>query len=229
MLALLFVALSLTVTSSSTLQLPVREVLKLDDSELSVLDFIKLSYQPLLFPEALSTNTVSSLNPWTFPALPTSLEAATTFCVASTGSLSRHSDVNAERDVKWNKEKVGKREQNGMIKESAQNKHKNNEDNFNGEKEENCCKNNLNTKETHEGKAECEGDGCMRMEKESAEYIEETGERKKTIYLEKEEQSKATEGKDTEEKIPMSLRRFGMEGPGKGWLTAFTSITKELG
>ena len=76
------------ITASSTVQLPVREVLTLVDAELNALDFIRLSFQPLLITDALQHTTVASLTPWTFPALLSSLEAATTFCIASTRPLS---------------------------------------------------------------------------------------------------------------------------------------------
>lgn len=72
------------------------------------------------------------------------------------------------------------------------------------------------------GKTECEAvAGCRKMEDETTEIMEET---------ENKGGSEATQGKETEVKeTPMSLRKFGMEGPGKGWVTAFTSITKEIG
>lgn len=124
MLPLLIITLSFTTTtstSSSTLQLPVREVLTLEDPELSVLDFIRLSYQPLLFPKALSRDTLAALTPWTFPSLTTSLEAATTFCVASTGSQNHDDDSETVEDVKKKSEKNREAEsvEKGESKENA--------------------------------------------------------------------------------------------------------------
>ncbi|XP_063880797.1 uncharacterized protein LOC135111437 isoform X2 [Scylla paramamosain] len=45
-----------------------------------------LSFQPLLSTDALQQTTLETLAPWTFSSLRSSIEAATTFCVASKGS-----------------------------------------------------------------------------------------------------------------------------------------------
>ncbi|MPD04764.1 hypothetical protein E2C01_100470 [Portunus trituberculatus] len=74
------------ITASSSLELPVRDVPTIADAEFSVLDFIRLSFQPLLITDALQQITLDTLAPWTFPAFHSSIEAATTFCVASKGS-----------------------------------------------------------------------------------------------------------------------------------------------
>ena len=71
------------IIASSSIELPVHEVPKILNAEFTVLDFIKLSFQPLLITDALQQITLDSLAPWTFPALHSSIEAATTFCVAS--------------------------------------------------------------------------------------------------------------------------------------------------
>lgn len=80
------------ITSSSAIELPVHEVPTFEDSEFSTLDFIQLSFQPLLITKALQPTTLDKLGPWTFPSLSSSLEAATTFGIASQGTLS-HFDV----------------------------------------------------------------------------------------------------------------------------------------
>lgn len=122
--------------TSFAVQLPVHEVLTLVDAELNALEFIALSYQPLLITETLQRTTLDSLAPWTFPSLRSSLEAATTFGIASKGSLSHFDDVGEVRG----------------------------------------------------------------------------------------------EATEENEEVPMSLRRFGMEGAGDSrWLHAFTTFTKELG
>lgn len=78
-----------------------------------------------------------------------------------------------------------------------------------------------------EGRGECEeAEGCKKTEEEEAAKV-----RRKGGNMEEEESegSKGQQEAEKEKEIPMSLRKFGMEGPGKGWVNAFTSITKELG
>lgn len=242
MLPLLILTLSLTTTTSSTLQLPIRDVLTLEDPELSVLDFIRLSYQPLLFLEALSRNTLAALTPWTFPSLSTSLEAATTFCVASTGSLNHNGDTETGEDVKRKSEKsreagsvaskekaetetnVGKRDEEKLdvgrkaMKEESRTRAETNEVNERNERK-------------RQGKTEYEDlQERENREIETLEISKETEGRGKTISEAEEggkEEAKKEKGKKKE--IPMSLRRFGKEGPGRGWVAAFTSVTQELG
>ncbi|KAK4326167.1 hypothetical protein Pmani_003291 [Petrolisthes manimaculis] len=67
--------------------MPLLGVHTVTDRDLNVLDFIEESYQPLLVLGAIKKSTISSLMPWTFPALQHSIEAATTFCLASPGGV----------------------------------------------------------------------------------------------------------------------------------------------
>lgn len=76
--------LVVTVTTAASFQLPILDVYTAADRDLTVLDFIEQSYQPVLITGALRRDVASKLKPWTFPALGTSLEAAITFCVART-------------------------------------------------------------------------------------------------------------------------------------------------
>lgn len=248
----LLITLSLT-TTTSALQLPVREVLTLEDSEPSVLDFIRLSYQPLLFPEALSKDTLASLTPWTFPSLSTSLEAATTFCVASTGSLNQNHNAETDKDVKKREKNSDvERKKKGGSKENAdseeteaevekKSREKGDDENLNTEREamkkgrgENVETSEKDEKETATLKEKTKREdvkGYKKTEKENAKSSDETEGSGKTVSKEEEGRSKGTEGaeKEIQKEIPMSLRRFGMEERVRGWVSAFTTITKELG
>ncbi|XP_071515712.1 uncharacterized protein [Panulirus ornatus] len=72
-------------TVAVALHLPLVELPTLLHEELSTVDFIDESYQPLVISGSLGLGTVAALAPWTFANLNTSLEATTTFCIASTG------------------------------------------------------------------------------------------------------------------------------------------------
>ncbi|XP_045602969.2 uncharacterized protein [Procambarus clarkii] len=68
--------------TSRSLCLPEVEVQAVAGKDLRTMNFIEQSYQPLLIRGALRREVVKSLRPWTFPALCSSLEAASTFAVA---------------------------------------------------------------------------------------------------------------------------------------------------
>lgn len=81
----LYIAVILASTVTSALHLPLIEVSNVAHKDLKIMEFIEQSYQPLVITGSLGRGTVAALAPWTFTALNTSLEAATTFCVATTG------------------------------------------------------------------------------------------------------------------------------------------------
>ncbi|XP_042221016.1 uncharacterized protein LOC121865566 isoform X1 [Homarus americanus] len=109
-MCLYFVFLVAITTMTSALQLPLIEVFTVANKDYTIIDFIDKSYQPVLIPWSLRRRDVAALKPWTFPALNTSLEATTTFCVASEGSRAVKDCIGkGERDEEGEREEDSKR------------------------------------------------------------------------------------------------------------------------
>ncbi|XP_064080180.1 uncharacterized protein LOC135197140 [Macrobrachium nipponense] len=70
--------------TKSYIELPLVQAHEASAKDITVEEFIDVSYQPVLITNALDGKTITELAPWSFGRLNGSLEAATTFCAVAT-------------------------------------------------------------------------------------------------------------------------------------------------